>query len=86
VSAARAAVVVAPAAWLEPKLVAALAAIVDSSAVPSAPPTCWQALTSAEATPASVAATPIVELFIAVAKMNPRPAPMTSRPGRIGHA
>jgi hypothetical protein len=65
------------------KLVVADAAIVDSSAVPSAPPTCWAALTVAEATPESCGSTPRVALFIAVAKMKPRPTAISSSPGRI---
>ena len=45
--------------WLARYVVAAVAATVLSSAVPSDPPTCWVVLTSALATPASLGSTPI---------------------------
>ena len=53
--------------------------------LPTAPPTCWQALTRAEATPASAGCTPSVAAFMAVENMRPRPTPMSSMPGRTGH-
>ena len=51
-------------AWADTKLAAALAKMVLSSAVPTEPPTCWEVLTIAEATPASLRLTPSVAVPI----------------------
>ena len=64
----------------------ALAAIVESSAVPIEPPTCWLVLTVAEATPASWESTPRVPLLKVVGKIRPSPTPRASREGRMSAA
>ena len=56
---------------------AALAAIVLSSAVPIEPPSCCPVLMLAEATPASRGATPKVPVAATMPKMRPMPAPVT---------
>jgi hypothetical protein len=65
------------------KLVRALVATVESSAMPSEPPTCWAALTVADATPESEGRTPRVGLLIALENTRPRRAARTMRAGRI---
>jgi hypothetical protein len=60
----------------------ALAKIVLSSAVPTEPPTCWEVLTIAEATPASDPSMPSVAVLNAGAKMQPIPRPTMSSEGR----
>jgi len=69
-------------AWLRAKLAAELAATVDSSAVPTEPPTCCMVLTIADAAPAARGATPYVALLIAGAKIRPKPRPSTTSEGR----
>jgi hypothetical protein len=49
-----------------------------SGEVPIEPPICCPVLTVADATPASCGATPNVPVLIAVAIVNPKPAPVTS--------
>ncbi len=61
--------------------VVAEAAIVFSSAVPIAPPTCCEVLTIAEATPASRGSTPVVARDIAGMNAVPMPRPSRSMPG-----
>ncbi len=58
-------------------------AIVESNAVPSEPPICCDALTEADATPASSGWTPIVALLMEVDITSPSPAPTTTRAGRM---
>ena len=55
--------------------------MVFSSAVPSEPPTCWEVLTIAEATPASCGPTPVVARFIAGMNATPSPRPSSSCEG-----
>ena len=61
----------------------AVTAIVESRAVPIDPPTCWETLTMAEATPLSLSAMPSVAVAMAGAKINPKPKPMAISEGRI---
>ena len=51
--------------------------------MPIEPPTCWQLLTVAEATPASSWLTPKVAVLIDGAKISPSPSPITSSAGRM---
>src|SRR6478672_2616875 len=53
--------------------------MVDSTAVPIAPPICWLVLTIAEPTPASSSGTPAVAVAMAGAKVIPTPRPSTIR-------
>ncbi len=62
-------------------VVTAVANTVLSSAVPIDPPTCWVVLTIADATPESLAFTPMVPTSKQQANTRPRPRPVTSRPG-----
>src|ERR1700691_886452 len=63
--------------WLATYAAAALVAIVLSSAVPMEPPSCWPTLSVADATPASLGATPKVPVFIDGGIERPMPAPAT---------
>src|SRR5829696_569901 len=58
------------------------AASVLSSAVPTDPPTCWDVLTIAEATPLSRGATPRVAVAIDAAMIAPKPRPIRISDGR----
>src|ERR1700745_242098 len=51
--------------------------MVNSTAVPIAPPICWLVLTIAEPTPASSSGTPAVAVAMAGAKVIPTPKPST---------
>lgn len=62
---------------------AAVTATVLSRAVPTAPPTCWEALTRPDATPVSRGSTPCVARVIAGVKARERPNPKTTVAGRI---
>ena len=55
--------------------------MVLSRAVPIDPPTCWDVLTMAEATPASAGRTPRVAVLIDGAMTAPRPTPVMTSPG-----
>jgi len=61
----------------------AVSASVLSAAVPIDPPTCCIVLTSAEATPESWRATPVVAVLMAGAKIIPKPRPRASSVGRM---
>src|SRR5581483_1372391 len=50
--------------------------------VPIEPPTCWEVLTIAEATPASVGLTPSVAVPNPAEKIDPIASPTRIRPGR----
>ena len=52
-----------------------------SSAVPIEPPTCWEVLTIAEATPASRGGTPWVAVANDGAMVRPKPIPISTSDG-----
>ena len=64
------------------KSLTALANTVESSATPSEPPVCCDVFTSAEATPASPAATPCVAVASDGGMISPNPTPHAMIPGR----
>src|SRR5947207_6546095 len=74
---AAAACVRGPGGWLPTYRASAEVKIVESTAVPTAPPICWLVLTIAEPTPASSPDIPAVAVTIAGAKVIPTPNPST---------
>ena len=56
-------------------------AIVESAAMPSAPPICWEVLIRPEASPASDAFTPASAAIEIGTNENPIPTPMIRKPG-----
>ena len=73
-------------AWAATYAVAALAAMVLSSAVPIDPPTCWLVFTIAEATPAKCPSTPSVAVWIDAGTIKPMANPTMMRGGRMSAA
>jgi hypothetical protein len=57
-------------------------AIAEKIASPRAPPTCWEALRSAAASPALSAGTPAFAAVVTATNTAPRPIDITTRPGR----
>src|SRR2546423_15530087 len=71
----------------EPESSALVTLLVDTEeriARPSAPPTCWVVLRSPEASPDSLAGTPLVAEIVIGTNESPRPAPRATIAGRTG--
>jgi hypothetical protein len=66
--------------------VVVLAATVERIARPRAPPICCEELNRPDASPASSSRTLVVAMSVSGTNVKPRPADITSRPGRTSAA